>query len=66
MYRKWERFYKSYPIWSVLIVAIVASIVGITIEFIINGDFIGSAIYAVIFITVIQIIIVLNKKRKRK
>lgn len=64
MYKKWLEFYNNHPFWSIIIVAIVGSFIGITIEYVINRDFIGSGIYVVLFYTIIQICIVLKKKKK--
>ncbi|MBC1500165.1 hypothetical protein HB943_06085 [Listeria weihenstephanensis] len=53
MFNKWNHFYDEHPYRSVLIAVAVSSVLGILIEYIVNRDFIGSAIYGTIFYTMI-------------
>ncbi len=59
----YKRLYQKHPYLNVLISLSIASLVGIAIEYIINGDFIGSGFYTTLFLMVLAL---LRVRRERK
>ncbi|MBO0481400.1 hypothetical protein [Candidatus Enterococcus courvalinii] len=64
----YNKFKKRHPYLNLIIIFIVASLLGILIEYIINGDFIGSGFYTALFLMIIYLLKAWleqnNKKRK--
>lgn len=63
-----KHFITRHPYFSVILLGLLSSLLGITIEYIINRDFIYQGIYGLIFyyiITLSQIKFKLSKKRKK-
>ena len=52
----YKRLYQKHPYLNVLISLSIASLVGIAIEYIINGDFIGSGFYTTLFLMVLALL----------
>ncbi|EMG27877.1 hypothetical protein LFLEISCH_08754 [Listeria fleischmannii subsp. fleischmannii LU2006-1] len=65
MYKKWLNFTKYHPYWTVIISVIIGSFIGISIEFIINGDFIGSGLYTTIILTMLLLLSTRWQVRKK-
>ena len=63
MYKNWVNFTEERPYLSILMVTVVASIIGITFEYIMNRDFIGSGFGVTLILAVGQFIIVFKKTR---
>lgn len=42
-------FYKKHPYFTLLINILLASVIGISVEYLINKDFIGSCFYTALF-----------------
>jgi len=63
MYKKWIYFTELHPYISILIVAIIASLIGISIEYIFNKDFVGGGFWVTLILVICQFIVVRNKKR---
>ncbi|WP_430534931.1 hypothetical protein [Listeria rocourtiae] len=66
MYQKLKKFDKEHPVWSVLIAAIVGSVIGISMEYIVNGDFIYSGVYGALFFCTIWMFIASRKVKRDK
>lgn len=47
--KKLNDFDEEHPYLSVLIAAVVGSVIGILIEYVVNGDFVKSGFYGVLF-----------------
>ncbi|MDT2815167.1 hypothetical protein P7H60_08500 [Vagococcus carniphilus] len=56
MINYYKKFSKQHPYWHVILVLVLASLVGILIEYVVNKNFIGSGIYATFFLGLIEII----------
>lgn len=54
MINKYRNFAKEHPYANVILVAVLASIIGISIEYIVNKDFIGGGLYTVLSLVLIQ------------
>ncbi|MBO0432726.1 hypothetical protein [Enterococcus sp. DIV0660C] len=52
----YNKFKKRHPYLNLIIIFIVASLLGILIEYIINGDFIGSGFYTALFLMIIYLL----------
>lgn len=63
MLKKYKTFSKEHPYWHVLLILSLASVFGITLEYMLNKDFIGSGVYATVFLGIIEIIRVRNRKK---
>lgn len=66
LYKKWNHFYNEHPYWSVLIIAIVSGVIGISIEFIVNGDFMKTAIYGILFYNILMLLSARRRAKKNK
>ena len=62
----YKRLYQKHPYLNVLISLSIASLVGIAIEYIINGDFIGSGFYTASFLTLLELLRVRRERNKLK
>ncbi|GMC03131.1 hypothetical protein K5E_21490 [Enterococcus thailandicus] len=56
MLNEYNKFKKRHPYLNLIIFFIIASLVGILIEYIINGDFIGSGLYTALFLMIIYLL----------
>ncbi len=65
-YNYLSNFYNKRPYLTIILVGIIGSIVGILIEYIINGDFIASAIYSFIFFNLLWMLVVKTKRSKNR
>ncbi len=59
----YQSFSKKHPYLNVLLGAIIASILGITVEYLINNDFVTSGFWTVLFLVVLQIITIRIRKK---
>lgn len=66
MYKKWLNFTQYHPYWTVIISVIVGSFIGISIEFIISGDFVGSGFYTTIMLTIFFLLSTRRQVRKKR
>lgn len=55
MLNEYNKFKKRHPYLNLIIFFIIASLVGILIEYIINGDFIGYGFYTALFLIIISL-----------
>ncbi|GBD60702.1 hypothetical protein [Tetragenococcus halophilus] len=62
MYKKWSRFAKEHPYSGIMIAGIVGSIIGITIEYLINQDFHPDSIWPAV--TIIIVLLLFEKYKK--
>lgn len=65
MLNSYKSFSKKHPYWHVIFILSIASLLGILIEYLVNKDFIGSGIYATIFLGLIEIIRVKRKNNSQ-
>ena len=64
MYEKWSKYTQKNPYRSVIIVAIVASLIGITVEYLINRTFVSGGFWVTFILILGQFLII--KKRKNR
>ncbi|WP_062532060.1 hypothetical protein [Jeotgalibaca dankookensis] len=55
MYNKWLLFIKEKPVLSTITIALIASIVGITIQFLIDGSFVKVGLFVTVALVIVQI-----------
>ena len=63
---KLRAFKQKSPYLSVIVTAIIASIIGITIQYLINGNFIGSGFYTTLMIVIALLIRTWLRQRRNK
>lgn len=63
---KLKTFKQNSPYLSVIVTAIIASVIGITIQYLMNGDFIGSGFYTTVMIVLVLLIRTWLQKRRNK
>ncbi|MBC9721324.1 MULTISPECIES: hypothetical protein [Enterococcus] len=63
MYKTWILYTKKNPYASIIVIALVASLVGISIEYLVNRDFVSSGFWVTLFLVIGQMI---NVRRKNK
>ncbi len=56
MLKAYHKFRKFHPYLNLIIYFFIASLAGILIEYIINGDFIGSGFYTALFLMLFYLI----------
>ena len=61
-----DELYDSHPYLTIILLSIGGSFVGILIEYMINGDFIPSALYSVLFFNVIWMLTIKMKRLYKK
>ncbi len=61
MYTKWRKYTEYHPYLSVLIVTVVASLIGITVEYLINRNFVTGGFWVTLILVAGQLLII--KKR---
>jgi len=61
-----KNFYKNHPYWSVILLGLIVSLFGITIEYLINRDFYWKGIYSLLFFYVIALSAVKYQQNKKK
>lgn len=54
MINKYRKFIEEHPYAHIILVMLLTSFIGISIEYIVNRDFIGSGIYTAIGLTLIE------------
>lgn len=63
---KWyRRFSNEHPYGKVVLILVVASIVGITIEYLISGKFYGSGIWTMLFLGIMMMLGTRRELRKK-
>jgi hypothetical protein len=55
LYNKWLFFIKEKPVLSTITIALIASIVGITIQFLIDGSFVKEGLFVTVVLVIVQI-----------
>lgn len=65
MFNRYKENTKKYPNIHIVLVMIFASFIGISIEYIINKNFIGEGLYTALALTVVEFLRV-RKKNKTK
>ncbi|GEQ33340.1 hypothetical protein [Marinilactibacillus psychrotolerans] len=66
MINKYRKFIEEHPYAHIILVMLLTSFIGISIEYIVNRDFIGSGIYTAIGLTLIEFLRVKRRKRKNE
>lgn len=61
MINKYKEFTEKHPYANVILLMIFTSFIGISIEWIINKDFIGAGLYTAIALTLIELLRVRKK-----
>lgn len=57
-------FYKKHPYFTLLINILLASVIGISVEYLINKDFIGSGFYTALFLGLLEPFSIYKKSKK--
>ena len=57
-------FYKKHPYFTLLINILLASVIGISLEYLINKDFIGSGFYTALFLGLLEAFSIYKKSKK--
>ena len=65
MFKKYKVFTEKHPYAYVILIMVITSFIGISIEYIVNQDFIGGALYTAIALTIIELLRV-KKRNKSK
>lgn len=64
MVNKYREFIEEHPYAHVILIMVFSSLVGISIEYIVNKDFIGSGIYTALALTIIGFLRVRRNKKE--
>ncbi|SDQ30204.1 hypothetical protein [Carnobacterium viridans] len=64
MFDNYKIFAEKHPYANIILIMVFSSLIGISIEYIVNQDFIGGALYTAIALTVIELIRVKRNKKK--
>ena len=54
MFGKYKEFTEKHPYKHVILLMVISSFIGILIEYVVNKDFIGTALYGTIGLTLIE------------
>lgn len=65
MFKKYKKFIEKHPYAYVILIMVITSFIGISIEYIVNQDFIGGALYTALALTIIELLRVkkINKSK---
>jgi len=63
MFNKYKGFTEKRPYVHIILIMIATSFIGVSIEYIVNKNFIGSGLYTAIFLTLIEL---LRVRRRNK
>lgn len=63
MYRKWVSYTREHPIVSILIAVVLGSVLGISIEYLVNKDIRFEGLLGLVIVTLIQLQIVSTSKK---
>ncbi|GGI66477.1 hypothetical protein ACFQOY_06955 [Enterococcus alcedinis] len=66
MYKKWIEFTEQKPYATIVIIAIIGSVIGITIEYLLNKNFNGNGFYVTLIFVFGQIILIKRKQKRQK
>ena len=66
MLNNYKEFSKRRPYAHIIVITLFASFIGISIEYIINNNFIGAGLYSTLGITLIEILRARRKNKKTK
>ncbi|OTP11240.1 hypothetical protein A5844_001374 [Enterococcus sp. 10A9_DIV0425] len=66
MKAKIDLFYEKHPYLVLLINLLLGSIIGISVEYLLNNDFIGSGFYTVLFLSLLEAFSIYRKSKKNK
>lgn len=64
VYNSWNKFTKKNPFLSLLIAVCVGSLLGISIEYLINKDFVLDGFLGLVVFTLIQLLIIKKQNKK--
>ena len=57
LYKKWQKYTESHPYASIFIVAIVASLIGMTAEYLLNNAFVIGGFWTTLILVIGQLLI---------
>ncbi|MCA9767150.1 MAG: hypothetical protein KC455_12130 [Carnobacterium sp.] len=63
MFNKYKNFTEKHPYSYVILIMIVASFIGISIEYIVNKDFIGGGLYTALALTLVELLRVRKRNK---
>lgn len=56
MFNEYNHFKKEHPYFNLILIFIIASSIGMLVEYLINRDFIGSGLYTTLFLMIVYLI----------
>ena len=62
MFNKYKEFFKIHPYAYIIVITLFASFIGISLEYIVNKDFIGTGLYSALGLAVIEMLRVRRRK----
>lgn len=63
MYRKWVTYTREHPIVSILIAVVLGSVLGISIEYLVNKNIRFEGLLGLVIVTLIQLQVVSKSKK---
>lgn len=66
MHKNDQQFIKTHPYLHLILVMFVVSLIGITIEYVINQDFIGSGLFTSLILLLIEMLRIRKKETHHK
>lgn len=66
MFDKYKEFTEKHPYIYVMLIMIVASFIGISIEYIVNKDFISGGLYIALALTLVELLRVRKRNKRDK
>ncbi|MGX7394290.1 hypothetical protein [Carnobacterium mobile] len=63
MFNNYKEFLKKYPYAHIIVISLFASFIGISIEYIVNKDFIGAGLYSALGLAVIEMLRIRRRKK---
>jgi hypothetical protein len=65
LYKKWLLYTETHPYASIIITALTASLIGISIEYLLNQDFVSGGFWVTLTLVIGQLLSVRRKNRKK-
>lgn len=66
MLNNYKKFSRKHPYAHIILIIVFTSFIGISVEYLVNKDFIGVGLYSSLGITLIEILRVRRKKIRQK
>lgn len=66
MFNKYKEFIEKHPYTYVILIMVFTSFIGISIEYIVNKNFIGGGLYTALALTVVEFLRVRKRNKNKK